>query len=62
MKQVISSLEKDFLASNLRSQLNIIQALLNSLEENNDSDRGYTVESLRRTSRLMRDLRFFLDN
>ena len=62
MRQDISSFEKDFIASNLRSQLNILQSLLKSMESDCGYERDYAVEALKRIQAAARDLREFLGN
>ncbi|MBD3263655.1 MAG: hypothetical protein GF375_00955 [Candidatus Omnitrophica bacterium] len=61
MKQKITSLEKDFVASNLRSQLTTLQNLLSSLEREEVYDTEYTIGSLKKVEGYIKRLRGFLN-
>ncbi len=63
MRQLmISSLKKDFLASNLRTQLHTLQWLLNTIENSELTEQDCTVQSLKRVEVGLRRLRNFLNN
>jgi hypothetical protein len=55
--QAISSIRRDFIASNLRSQINRLRHLLNSLEEENDLEFNYTDQSLKDIEIKIRQIR-----
>jgi hypothetical protein len=58
----MSSLQKDFVASHLHSQLITLQQLLDDIESSDESGYDYTLESLRRVEADLRKLRSFLTN
>jgi hypothetical protein len=58
----MSSLQKDFVASHLHSQLITLQQLLDDIESSEDSGYDYALESLRRVETDLRKLRAFLTN
>jgi hypothetical protein len=62
MKQKITSLDKDFVASNLRSQLTTLQSLLNSLEREETYDNEYAIGSLKKVEGYIKRLRSFLND
>ncbi|MBN3041030.1 MAG: hypothetical protein JW867_07865 [Candidatus Omnitrophica bacterium] len=62
MKKFRSSLERDFVASNLRAQVSTLQRLLEGIEQSDDSGNDYALESLRRVEVHIRKLRNFLNN
>ena len=63
MKQMlITGLEKDFLASNLRAQVDTLRLVLSSLEESGESEFEYAAESIRRVENDLKRIRNFLNN
>ncbi len=53
---------KDFAASNLSSQLDILESLLNTFENPSKSEKKYVIESLKRVEGGLKNLRSFLNN
>jgi len=55
--QAMSSIRRDFVVSHLRSQLNRLRDVLESIEEEEDVDSGYADESLKQIERTLRNIR-----
>jgi len=61
--KTISSLQSDFVASSLRSQLVILQNILNDIESSQSIEDVYVEGSLRRVEKeLCRLMKFFSSN
>ncbi len=57
MIQAMSPIRKDFIAANLRVQINRLMKLLNSVEEHYDFEQDYTNESLKDIENNLRQIR-----
>ena len=55
--QAMSTIRRDFVASNLRSQLSRLRNVLESIEEEEHMDYGYADESLKQIEMTLRDIR-----
>lgn len=55
--QAMSSIRRDFVASHLRSQLEQLRNVLESIEEEEDVDSGYADESLKQIEMTLRNIR-----
>ncbi|MCK9431844.1 MAG: hypothetical protein PHQ84_01140 [Candidatus Omnitrophica bacterium] len=53
----ISSIRKDFLASNLRSQVDRLNSVLNNIEEERTVDIEYASDSLKEVELKLRQIR-----
>ncbi len=53
----ISSIKKDFIASHIRSQVNTLKAVLESMENSNFLEDDYANESLKRVETNLHQLR-----
>jgi hypothetical protein len=53
----MSNLRKDFVVSNLRSQLSTLQGVLKNIEDSERSEDDYIGESLKRVEKNIRQLR-----
>ncbi|MDD5617705.1 MAG: hypothetical protein PHG69_01285 [Candidatus Omnitrophica bacterium] len=58
----LSNLQKDFIASHIRSQLATMEHLLINIENTEEPEYGYAIESLKRIEVNLRQLRSFLVN
>jgi hypothetical protein len=57
MKMNMSRMRQDFVAANLRSQVNRLKTVLGAIEEQNDIDCDYTYESLKEIEFNIRQVR-----
>ncbi len=62
MRQTMTSLDKDFIASHLRSQVNTLQRLLEEIQNVYGFEFDYALESLKRVESSIRRLRNYLHN
>ncbi len=58
----MSSIRRDFVATNLRSQLSRLSSILGSIEEENKVDCGYAYESLKEIEANLRQIRKLCGN
>lgn len=59
--QVLSGLDKDYIACHLRRRITSLQNLLNHIEGSEDFEVDYTCESLKLTEGKLRALRKFIN-
>ena len=62
MKLKVSSLAKDYIASNIRSQLITLQGVLMNIEAQAEFDNDYAVESLKRMEINLGNIRRYLED
>ena len=58
----ISQIQKDFIASHIRSQLATLEYVLANIENAEDPEYGHAVKSLKKVEISLRQLRSFLTN